>query len=167
MVLHLVFVAAHLPVELVHQLIDGGVKVFMALLDKDVFALDVHSDFGLLPSFLLLQFLYRQQHGDVHDLVEMAGDPLQFCEYILSQGWRHFKVVAADRQVHEDSFRRGWGSGTLRLTGCLHDRLRISVRLFTGTDKVSISDKAPLRLRRFWRPCGQLGGGPKNGSAMQ
>ena len=39
MVLHLVLVAADLAIELVHQLIDGGVEIFVGLLDEDVAAL--------------------------------------------------------------------------------------------------------------------------------
>src|SRR5262245_23905838 len=52
-VLHPVLVTAHLPVELVHQLVDGGVQVFVRLLDEDVATLDVQCDFSLLASFLL------------------------------------------------------------------------------------------------------------------
>ena len=40
-VLQPVFVAHDLAVELVHQLVDGGVHVFIGLLDKNVAALDV------------------------------------------------------------------------------------------------------------------------------
>ena len=40
-VLHFVLVAADLAVELVHQLVDGGVQILMGLLDEDVAALDV------------------------------------------------------------------------------------------------------------------------------
>src|SRR5262245_45879979 len=43
-VLDLVLVAADLAVQLVHQLIDGRVQVFMGLLDEDVTALDVKRD---------------------------------------------------------------------------------------------------------------------------
>src|SRR4051812_32039722 len=53
MVLHPVLVAADLAVQLVHQLVDGRVQVFMCLLDEDVTAFDVQRDLGLLTTLLL------------------------------------------------------------------------------------------------------------------
>ena len=77
MILHPVFVATDLTVELVHQLIDRGVQIFIALFDEDVLALHMQRDLGLLSAFLLLQLLYRQQHSDVDHLVEVSCDPVQ------------------------------------------------------------------------------------------
>jgi hypothetical protein len=49
------FVAAHLTVKFVHQLVDGRVHVLARLLDEDVLALDMQRDIGLLPTLLYPQ----------------------------------------------------------------------------------------------------------------
>jgi hypothetical protein len=58
MVVELVLVTHHLAVELVHQLVDGRVEVFVGVLHEDVLPLHMQGDFSLLPAFLLLQFLH-------------------------------------------------------------------------------------------------------------
>jgi len=99
-VLQPVLVAHDLAVELVHQLVDGGVQVLVALLDEDVAALDVQRHLGALASLLLLELLHGEQHGDVDDLVEVTRDALELREHVLTQGGCDFEMVAADRQVH-------------------------------------------------------------------
>ena len=54
MVLQSILVAADLAVQPVHQLIDGGVQVFVSILHKNVLALDVQVDFSLLTTILFL-----------------------------------------------------------------------------------------------------------------
>ena len=106
-VLQPVLVAHDLAVELVHQLVDRGIEVLVRLFDEDVPALDVQRHLGLLPSFLLLQLLDRQQHVDVDDLVEVARHAIQLCEHVLTQSGRHFEVMSADRQVHQNLHGEG------------------------------------------------------------
>mmetsp|Transcript_5514 Transcript_5514/g.13267 ORF Transcript_5514/g.13267 Transcript_5514/m.13267 type:complete len:267 (-) Transcript_5514:2115-2915(-) len=106
MVLHLVLVAADLTVQLVHQLINGGVEVFMGLLDKDVAPLHMQRHFGALSALLLLLLLHGQQDVDVNDLVEVAGHTVQLGEHVFAQGRRDFKMMATDRQIHSASFQR-------------------------------------------------------------
>lgn len=52
-----VLVAAHLPVQLVDQLVDRGVQILVGLLHENIPALHVESDFCLLASGLFLQAL--------------------------------------------------------------------------------------------------------------
>jgi hypothetical protein len=42
-----------------------------------------------------------QQHGDVHHLVKVPCYAVQFGQHVLAQGRGHFKMVSADRQVHQ------------------------------------------------------------------
>src|SRR6218665_1115870 len=108
MILQAVLVAADLTIELVHQLVDGGVEVFMGLLDEDVASLHVHGNFCSLTTFLFLLLFHREQDVDVNDLVKVSGHPVQLGEYVLTQGRCHFKMVATDSQVHKASFHKDW-----------------------------------------------------------
>jgi hypothetical protein len=72
----------------------------------------VEGYFGFLAQFLFSQVLHSQQHVDVDHLVEVARDPFEFGEHVFPQ-WRcDVQVVAADRQVHVNSFRWGERPGT-------------------------------------------------------
>jgi hypothetical protein len=64
MVLHAVLVAADLTIQLVHQLVNGGIKVFMGGFDKDILALHMQRHFSLLSAilFLLVVATDRQIH---------------------------------------------------------------------------------------------------------
>jgi hypothetical protein len=64
-------VPADLPVELVDQLIQGGVQVLVRALGEHVVALDVNHAFGALSSFLFLLLFHCEQHPDVDDLVKV------------------------------------------------------------------------------------------------
>ena len=75
--LQFVLVLDDLPVQLVDQFIDGGIKVFVAAFGKQVVALDADATFSALPFLLFLLVFDRKQHLDVHHLVEMPVDPVQ------------------------------------------------------------------------------------------
>ncbi len=117
-VLHAVLVAHDLAVELVHQCIDGSVQVLGGVLDEDVAALDVEGDFGALPTFLFLVLLDRQQHGNVHDLVEVPRHAVELGEHVRSQSRGHDEMMAADRQIHWVSSSGGFVRETIS-----HDRI--------------------------------------------
>ena len=106
MVLQLLFVPADLAVQLVHQLIDGGVEVFGGLFNEDVAAFDVQGDFSFLSTFFFLLLFHSEQDVDVNDLVKVTGHPVELGEDVFTQSWRYFKMVATDRQVHRRSFHR-------------------------------------------------------------
>ena len=74
MILQAVLVPHHLPVQLVHQFVDGGVQVGVRAFGKHVAAFHVNIAFRSLPSFLLLLLLHGEQHLDVHNLVKVAND---------------------------------------------------------------------------------------------
>ena len=96
----LVLVPHDRTVEPVHQLVDGGVQIFVRLLDKDVLPLDVERYFGLLPTVLLLIFFDGQPDVDVDHLVEMPRHATQLGDGVCPQVGRDFEVMTADRQVH-------------------------------------------------------------------
>jgi len=68
------FVPDHLAVELVYELVDSGVQVFMGTFSKQIAALDVDIAFGSLSFFLLFVFFDRQKYFDIHHLVKVPGD---------------------------------------------------------------------------------------------
>ncbi|KAI1692181.1 hypothetical protein Ddc_23764 [Ditylenchus destructor] len=76
-VLHPILVAADLPIQLVHQLVDRGVEVFMRVLAEDFPSLHMQRHFRALASILLLLLLHGQQDVDVHDLVKVADHPAE------------------------------------------------------------------------------------------
>ena len=100
-ILDAVLVAANLAIELVHELIDGGVEVLVCMLDVDVAALDMQVHFGLLPSLLFFLLLDGQQDVDVYHLIEMPRHAVQLVDDVLAQGGRDFEMMSADRQVHQ------------------------------------------------------------------
>jgi hypothetical protein len=56
---------------------------------------------GALSSLLLLLLDDGKQNLDVHDLVEVAGDPIELGGHVAAKRGGDFEVVTADRQVHE------------------------------------------------------------------
>jgi hypothetical protein len=100
MVLGTVFVTSDLTIELVDQLIDRGVEVFVGTLGKQIATLDPNIALSALALFFLFLFLDRQQHLDIDHLIKMPHDPIQFVRYIISQGWGHFQMMAADGEIH-------------------------------------------------------------------
>ena len=59
MSLHTILVLDDLPIQLVDQEVDGRIKIFMVLLDEDVFTLEVQVDFRVLATVLLLVVIDR------------------------------------------------------------------------------------------------------------
>jgi hypothetical protein len=52
--------------------------------------------FSGLSAFFFFAVFDAQYHFDIHDLVEMAQDALQFLNHMVVQGLRDFEVVTAD-----------------------------------------------------------------------
>ena len=96
-----IFVLDHLAVQLINQVINGGIKVLVRAFCKQVVALDMDVAFGALPFFFLFLFFDGEQHFHIHYLVKMPGDSVQFARHVASKGGRHLKVVTADRQIHK------------------------------------------------------------------
>src|ERR1700748_519086 len=120
MILQAILVANHLAIELVHQLVDGGIEVFMRLLDEDVLPLHMESDFGFLSTFLFLEVFHGEQHVHIDDGVEVSRDPVQLGQDVFAQCRCHFQMMAADRQIHQcllssescETWPGGWISGS-------------------------------------------------------
>jgi hypothetical protein len=72
-VLHTVFMAAHLAVQLVYQLVYSGIQIRMGTLGEHVIALHMDIALGALSSLLLLLLLNSQKNLDIHQLVKMPG----------------------------------------------------------------------------------------------
>jgi hypothetical protein len=106
-------VACNLTVELVGEFVYSGVEVCVGAFGKYVAALDVHSAFGSLASFLFLHVVNGEKDLHIHDLIKMPGDPVQFGRHVAAQGGRNLEVVAADRQIHRETpiFRMGLSKG--------------------------------------------------------
>jgi hypothetical protein len=120
-----IFVLDHLAVQLINQVIDGGIKVLVRAFCKQVVAFDMDVAFGALPFFFLFLFFDGEQHFHIHHLVKMPGDSVQFARYVAPEGGRHFEVMATDRQIHKKSSRcfvcqtstaknMGWAEATMR-----------------------------------------------------
>lgn len=73
-----VFVPDHLSVQLVHQLVNGGIEVGVGAFGEHVRSLDVNSAFGALPEFFFFLFFNGEEYFDIDDLVKMSNDPVKF-----------------------------------------------------------------------------------------
>ena len=100
-VLQAVLVAHDLAVHFIDQLIHRSIQIGVGTFRKQVTALHMDIAFSALPLLLFLLLLYRQQHLDIHHLVKMSGDPIEFGGDVAAQGGGDFEVVTADRQVHK------------------------------------------------------------------
>ena len=96
MVLQAVFVAHHLPVQFVDQLIDRRVQVLAARLRKQIAAFDMDIALGALSAFFFFLLFHGQQHTHINHLVKVSQDAIEFVGDIASQCRRDFKMVTAD-----------------------------------------------------------------------
>jgi hypothetical protein len=76
MVLYAVFVANHLTVQLIHQLVDCRVEIFVGTLRKDVISLHMDAALRSLPSLFLFLVFYREEHFDIDHLIKMSFDSI-------------------------------------------------------------------------------------------
>jgi hypothetical protein len=97
------FVASDLAIQLVGQLVYGGIEISVGTLGKQVAALDMHIALGPLASFLFFHVVHCQQDFYVHYLVKVPGNPIQLACHIAAQRGGNFKMVTADRQVHKET----------------------------------------------------------------
>jgi hypothetical protein len=111
MVLNFGFIAPHLPVQLVSQLIDSGIQIGMRTLRKQITALDMNIALCSLAFFLLGHVVNGQDHPDINDLVKMPGNTIQLAHHIAAKCRGNLKVVTANRQVHKDTPFPNVGTG--------------------------------------------------------
>jgi hypothetical protein len=71
-----VFVAAHLAVQLVSQLINGGIEIGVRAFSKQVATLDVHIALGSLAKFFFFHVVNGQKYFDVYHLVKVPRDAI-------------------------------------------------------------------------------------------
>ena len=95
MILNLLLVFLDLTVKLVGQTIYRRVEILVNGFNKNVFAGKVNGDFGFL-----LQFVDRQDHVHVDDIIEMARNPLKFPGNVSMDCRSDLKVMTTDLQVH-------------------------------------------------------------------
>jgi hypothetical protein len=76
MVLYAVFVANHLTVQLIHQLVDCRVEIFVSTLRKDVISLHMDAALRSLPSLFFFLIFYREEHFDIDHLIKMSFDSI-------------------------------------------------------------------------------------------
>ena len=104
MVSQLLLVSADLPIQFVHQLVDGRVQVLVRLFNEDVATLDVQRDLGLEPAFVPLARTVlrapREEDAHIDDLVEMPRHSVQLTQHVLSKSRRYVEVVATDGEIH-------------------------------------------------------------------
>ncbi len=98
--LALVLVLADLPIELVHQLIDGRVEALVGHFAEDPFAFAAQRHLCGLPAFLLFLLLHRQQDSDSNHLVEMTKRTAQLVGDVLPKSRSHLQMMSLNCQVH-------------------------------------------------------------------
>src|SRR5205823_945258 len=91
----LVLVAQHLPVELVGEQIDRRVEIVLDALAMQVLAAHVQRDFGLLA-----HLVDGEDDVGVDHMVEMAADALELGAHVAADGRGHVEMMAAHVQVH-------------------------------------------------------------------
>lgn len=92
-----VFVSNHLAIELVDQVIDCSVQVFVGAFGKHVTAFDVDIAFCALSTFFFFLFFYREQNFDIHQLVKVPRYSIQLAGNVRPKCRGNFQVMAADR----------------------------------------------------------------------
>ena len=71
---------------------------------------------GALTTLFFLLVVHGQTYLDIHHLIEMPYDAIQFCCDVTAHGGGDFKVLTADRQIHGASFQ-GCGTGSRGMGG--------------------------------------------------
>ena len=72
----------------------------MGAFGEHVVAFHMNIAFCALSFVFLLLFFNGQQNFDVHHLVKVANDPVEFLSHIAAQGRCDFQMVTTDRQIH-------------------------------------------------------------------
>jgi hypothetical protein len=72
-VLHTLFVTANLSVQLVYQVVHGGIQVFVSAFCKHVVAFNVDIALRSLTTFFFLLLLNAEQNLHIHHLIKMSG----------------------------------------------------------------------------------------------
>jgi hypothetical protein len=84
-----------LAVEFVDEQVDSGVKIFAGGFAMNVFAAQMHGDFGFLP-----QGLYREHDLGIDNVIEMSQHTRQFVHDIGPDGRGDVEMATANAQVH-------------------------------------------------------------------
>src|SRR5438477_4557162 len=91
----LVLVPQHLPVELVGEQIDRRVEIVLYALAMQVLAAHVQRDFGLLA-----HLVDGEDDVGVDHMVEMPGHAFELRSHVAANGGGHVEMMAAHVQVH-------------------------------------------------------------------
>jgi len=105
--LQTVFMANYLPIQFVDQFVHGRIQVSMGTFSKQFNAFDVYIAFSFLSTLFFFQILQGQQYLDIHNLVKMTLDPVQFAGDVSAQRRGNFQVVTTDRQIHKKPPKHG------------------------------------------------------------
>ena len=75
-VLYTVFMANHLPIQFIYQLVHRRVQIFVCAFGKHFIAFDMDTAFSALASLLFLLIFYREEHFDIDYLVKVPDDSI-------------------------------------------------------------------------------------------
>ena len=93
-VLNAVFVAHHLAIELVNQLIHCGVEVFVGAFGKHVIAFDMDIAFSALSSFFFFLFFHGEQNFDIYNLVKVSFYSIKLASNVRTKCRSNFQMMA-------------------------------------------------------------------------
>jgi hypothetical protein len=97
-ILTLVLVLQDLPVEAIGNHIDRCVKIGINRLGKQILALDMKRDLGLL-----LKLFDPENRIDVDDLIEVTPDPVELALDVFAQRRGDVDVMPLDGEIHKCS----------------------------------------------------------------
>ena len=96
-VFNAVFVADHLAIELVDQVIHCGIQIFVGAFGKHVGAFDMDVAFCALTAIFFFLFFDREQNFDIHTLVKVPRYSIKLAGNVRTECRGNFQVMAADR----------------------------------------------------------------------
>src|SRR5688572_9514342 len=96
-------------IELVDQAVDRRVHVLVRALAMDVLAPDVYARLDLL-----VQFLHREYHVHVDDVIEMVRDALELARNVVADRRGDFDVMPGQMQIHPRPLRLKIGRASCR-----------------------------------------------------
>jgi hypothetical protein len=162
MILNTALVADDLPIEPINHEIDGRVQIAVGAFDEDVFALQMKTDFNLLPLILLFLIVDREDHIAIDHLIEMSQYLIELGDYVLPQCWRDVEMVSTDLQIHSALQTKGRltpigvaapvGSGPLESSSRVIDERRV-VSAGHRANSIAAGKRSIRATRRATKTC--------------
>jgi len=89
------FVLKNLAINLVHEEVDGRVKIVFGSFAVDVFSGNMEREFRSM-----LEWLERQDDLCVDHVIKVSHDARHLCLNVFPYGWGDVKMVTSNVQVH-------------------------------------------------------------------